>query len=107
MFLYIALFLSFFGVVFGNIYYKNQLQSACKKGTLQEKLTHYISISIVKFAFLDGAALFSIVCIMLTDSYYFVVIALFLLAILILNRPTEPKAKFELQLTDEEFNQLL
>jgi len=91
----IALFLSIF-------LFKSQLNSISKNADLKEKLIKYQSASIIKYAVLEGVALFSIVIYTSTNNFLYLLIAAGLLLYLILQRPTSSKIICDLDLKDNE-----
>ncbi|WP_291136519.1 MFS transporter [Flavobacterium sp. UBA7663] len=91
----IAFFLS-------NFLFKSQLNSISENAELKEKLVKYQSASIVKYAILEGTALFSIVIYNLTSNFLYLLIASGMLLYLILQRPTLSKIISDLDLKGNE-----
>ena len=91
----IAFFLS-------NFLFKSQLNSISENAELKEKLIKYQSASIIKYAVLEGVALFSIVIYTSTNNFLYLLIASGLLLYLILQRPTSSKIISDLDLKGNE-----
>jgi len=91
----IAIFLS-------NFLFKSQLNSISENAELKEKLVKYQSASIIKYAVLEGVALFSIVTYTSTNNFLYLLIAACLLLYLIFQRPTSSKIISDLDLKGNE-----
>ncbi len=85
-----------------NFLFKSQLNSISENAELKEKLIKYQSASIIKYAVLEGVALFSIVIYTSTNNFLYLLIASGLLLYLILQRPTSSKIISDLDLKGNE-----
>lgn len=70
--------------------------------SLREKLVLYQQTSIVRYAILDAATIFSTIAFMLSSNVFYLVISLLLLLYLIKLRPTKGKLAEDLALNKEE-----
>lgn len=91
--------ISYFG---SNYFFNKQLTSIVKSKSLKEKLMPYLQASIVRFAFLEGAAFLSSVSFMINNNVFYLVISLLLILYLIKLRPTKKKVMGHLSLSLEE-----
>lgn len=86
------------GIMAGNFFYGNTLKGLAAKDTLKEKLSGFQTASIIKYALLEGPALFGIVAFMNEGNQYFLSISLFLIGWLLMQRPTRDKVERDLML---------
>jgi ABC-type multidrug transport system permease subunit len=106
-FLIILLSLSIFGIVGGTIIKKNVLQTSKSKKSLREKLGIYQTATLIRYATIEGPALFAIVAYIITEQFIFLLIGSALLLYFLSLRPNKSKIATELQLNREhqmEFN---
>lgn len=87
------------GIFVGNYIYGNHIKGLASKNTLREKLAGFQTASIIKYALLEGPALLGLVAFMNDGNQYFLIISLFLLGWLILQRPTRDKIERDLMLS--------
>lgn len=87
------------GIFVGNYLYRNIIKRQASKNTLREKLAGFQTASIIKYALLEGPALLGLVAFMNDGNQYFLIISLFLLGWLILQRPTRDKIERDLMLS--------
>jgi hypothetical protein len=87
MFLIVALALSVSGYFVGNLLFKQMVAVAAGKETFAQKLMVYQSALIIRYALIEGASLFSIVCLFLTGSFTFLLITGVLIIYFIFIRP--------------------
>lgn len=73
-----------------------------KNNSLREKLAHYQRTSIIRYAILDVATLFSAMAFMFNRNVFYFVISLLLLLYLIKLRPTKGKLTEDLALNKED-----
>ncbi len=97
-----TLVLSTLGVLGGSIIKKKVLEAAKSKNSLREKLGIYQTASLIRYATLEGPALFAIVSYILTEQFLFLLIAIALMGYFLLIRPTKSKIALELLLNREE-----
>lgn len=74
--------------------------------SLAEKASQYRMISIIQWALLEGASLFSIICFLLTGNYAFAALAVTLIVFFVLLGPSRVKIMLQLQLNDQEVDSL-
>jgi len=86
----------------GEAIFRNQIKKAKIQPALEQKMMQYQSANIVKYAWVEGVALFSIVAAMLTLSIWFLVITGFLVLVLASYHPSVDKAVKELDLNVDE-----
>lgn len=81
---------------------KNMFAKNAAEPTLKAKLTGYQSSNIVKWAIIEGAALFNIVNFLIHADIIFLVLAVFMIVFLLTKRPSPKKAALHLNLSREE-----
>lgn len=81
---------------------KSRLENIRGKSKLEDKLGYYRSSLIIKFALLEGASLFAIICFLLTADYFLLALAGLTIAIFFINKPTRDKIVTDLDLNYEE-----
>lgn len=101
VFVYIAPLLAISGVLVGNLIYQKKLQELLLKDSLREKMTGHQTANIIKYAFIEGPALFAIISYLQSGNKYFLIIAACLIAWFFLQRPSREKTENELQLQGE------
>lgn len=89
----------------GRFLFKQQLSALDKKNSLKEKLMGYQGASIVRLAFLEGAALFGIVAFLLTGNFFELLISLLLVLYFLMLKPTKEKVMSDLNLSTEQKHQ--
>lgn len=95
-----------FAATIGYWLFGNQLKTAKKLKTLNDKLNAYRSASIIRFALLEGAALVAIVFYLLTGNIILLGIAGIGLLVLLLVHPNAMKLKDHLDLSQAELARL-
>ncbi|MEP6748157.1 MAG: hypothetical protein ABJB86_10565, partial [Bacteroidota bacterium] len=68
-----------------------------------EKLNDYRTAAIIKWAMIEGAALFAIICFMITRNYAFIALAFALIIFFALQAPSKLKLMLQLQISESEF----
>lgn len=86
----------------GDFVFRNMLKKARIQPSLPAKMMLYQSANIIRFALLEGVALFGVIATMLTLSVWFLVISAILLVLLVMHFPNQDKAIKELNLNIEE-----
>lgn len=86
------------GIIVGDFIFRKNINVLAAKHTLREKLEGYLTASIIKYALLEGPALFALVNFMNDDNQYYLITAIFLLGWLIMQRPTRDKIESDLML---------
>lgn len=89
------------GLIAGQLIFKNQL-SRLNNESLKEKIKGYQSATIIRFALLEGPALFAIVAFILSWNMLFLGIAGALILYFSSLKPTRPRTETDLNLSYEE-----
>ena len=79
-----------------------RVQAVAKSESLASKFNGYRSAMIVKYAIIEGSALFTIVVFKLTEQAIPAGVAILLLVILVILKPTPERFIFDLSLSSEE-----
>lgn len=91
------------GCLLGSFYVsKARIQAAKAIPDFDKKLEAYRSAAIIKYALLEGAALFGVVAFLTENNIMFLAISAILLAAMIWVRPTRDKIITELSLNSKE-----
>ncbi|KAB7529378.1 hypothetical protein F8C76_16265 [Flagellimonas olearia] len=90
------------GIFLGGFIFNKMIRSIPKDLDLRQKLARFQTASIIKYAFLEGPALFGIVIFHNTQNLAYLIIAAFLIFYLFLQRPTRDKVERHLDLRGEE-----
>jgi hypothetical protein len=94
-------------LVLGNTTYRKKMNRHVSSGlTLNEKLNLHREAMIIYFAACEGPALFAVINLFLTGNYWFIVIAIVMLAAMWYRMPTKHRITNDLQLSLEEQQQL-
>lgn len=104
VFLSIGLILFLAGVFLGTYLYKNQLASIKNEMSLQQKLTTYQTAALIRYALIEGAALFMGVQFLTSGNLLYASIAFVALATMMYLRPTKDKIAVDLKLTGEDLH---
>jgi F0F1-type ATP synthase membrane subunit c/vacuolar-type H+-ATPase subunit K len=100
---YLIVGLMALGSIFGGrVIFAKELEKAKTQPTFSKKLAGYQTANIIRYALIEGSALFSTVVTLLTLSVWFFVITAFLVVILASFFPTIEKAIKELDLNYNE-----
>jgi len=102
VFLAIIPLIAITGIFLGGFIFKKMIGSIPKDLGLRQKLARFQTASIIKYAFLEGPALFSIVIFQNTQNLAHSIIAAFLIFYLFLQKPTKDKVERHLDLLGEE-----
>ncbi len=102
---FIGLFIAIAGVFFSQLMFKRSLPKIRGLSTLDDKLFEYKKSSILSFALLEGGCLINAVFAYSTGNLFSIMIALAVLAILYLKRPTQQKVFTDLKLSEEEIRE--
>jgi len=92
------------GITTSLVLTKTRLTQIREKGSLNEKLTEYRSAFIVKLALLEGPSFLAIVCYLLTANPLFLGLAVFMIVLFFINRPTREKVSAELELHQHDID---
>ncbi|WP_421810934.1 hypothetical protein [Flagellimonas sp.] len=90
------------GIFLGSFIFRKMIGSIPKDLDLRQKLARFQTASIIKYALLEGPALFAIVIFHNTQNLAYLIIASFLIFYLFLQRPTKDKVEHHLDLRGEE-----
>ncbi len=101
-----ALALAGLGIFFGNRIFKSRMLAIQDMPTAKEKIAFYQTANIVRWALIEGAALFSIICFMLTANYAFLALAVALIILLMVLKPTKEKIFIQTGISGEELDKL-
>ena len=74
---------------------------------LEQKLRSYFSANLVKLAVLESAALFCLVCLLITGKLLFAYLFIAVFFSFMLHRPSPAKCAADLQLTEEDKRQMV
>ncbi|MDF0708064.1 MAG: hypothetical protein VX772_06955 [Bacteroidota bacterium] len=102
MFLAIVPMVALAGIFLGDFIFKKMTGSLPKDMDLRTKLNRFQSASILKYALLEGAALFCIVIFANTANLTYLIIAVSLIFYLFFQKPTKQKIENVLDLRGEE-----
>lgn len=98
----ITVFAAVSGVFTGNLLFRKRLEQLVEQKSLKEKLMGYQSALIIKYAFVEGPAFFTIVAYLLTANILFPVIAVLLVFTLAFFAPRKEKLIGDLNLSNRE-----
>ncbi|MEO2053602.1 hypothetical protein [Flagellimonas beolgyonensis] len=109
MFMAIVPLIAISSIFIGDFLFKKWIGSLPEKMALRDKLAKFQSAAIIKYALMEGAALFAMVIFSNTQNLTYLLIGVFMIFYLILQRPTKDKIERLLNLRGEEkaqFDQL-
>lgn len=107
VFIYLVPVSSFLAIL-GSIYIpKYKLPDINNKKDLNEKLSYYQSLLIIKWALLEGGAIIALVSFMLTGYFMLGGFALLLILYLILQKSSRYKLLQDINLNDEDRNRII
>lgn len=78
------------------------LQKAAAESDLQQKLSKYFTLSIIRYAMLEGAALFAFVFALMFANVWHSIVGVAVLGVLVMQSPNRNKIAEELKLTNEQ-----
>ncbi|WP_299123844.1 hypothetical protein [uncultured Winogradskyella sp.] len=85
-----------------NLVFQQNLKRVQQKSTLKEKLVHYQSSRIIRYAMLEAPAFFAIVIFIITSNQLYLIIAIIMLTYLFLLRPTKLIIREDLDLNSKQ-----
>ncbi len=106
IFLVLGLVMGIGGIFGGNYVYKQLLAKARGLPSLKEKLMQYRTANIVRYALLEGAAIFSLVGYLLTGAFNLLIMAGGLIVWFITLAPSQSRAIEDLELPTTERQQV-
>jgi uncharacterized membrane protein YhaH (DUF805 family) len=87
--------------------YKKRIRDTVNSGSsLTDKLNNYRNILIIYLALCEGAALFSVICLILTGNFWSIAVTTAMLAAMLFKRPTKQRVINDLQLDWQEQQEL-
>ena len=101
-FFYISPALVIFGIFMGSFLFKQLQGKIAEKPSLKEKLAAYQTALITRYAFSEGASMFGIVCMLLTNNVFYLIVTGVNILYFITIRPTKFKIQDDLDLGFEE-----
>ena len=107
VFIYVVPIVGAFGYFMSQFMFKKQLQAIKKTDSLLLKMQKYQAATIVKYALIEGPAFLAIIAYGFNGNALFLVIAIFLVVYLFMQKPSQRKFLEEVPLTLEdkkEFN---
>jgi hypothetical protein len=104
IFQYMVPVLAFLGIAAGNVLYKKQVNEIKKKVGLAEKLNAYRGPFTLRDALLEGPALFAIIAYLLCGNTLLLGVAVLLIVVFILIRPTKNVLIKDLELSSPEMD---
>lgn len=69
--------------------YNSKISSSEKYKELSQKLSQYRTIKIIQWAILEGACFLSLIAFLITGSYFYIIVFLFLIGFIVLVRPSK------------------
>ncbi|AEM71042.1 hypothetical protein Murru_2003 [Allomuricauda ruestringensis DSM 13258] len=85
-------------IFLGDLIFKKNLKSLPENATLKNKLAKFQTASIIKYGLMEGGALFCIVVFANSQNLTYLIIGVFLICYLFLQRPTKQKIERALNL---------
>jgi hypothetical protein len=101
-----ALAITFILIKTGLSIFDKKLQTIPSTASPVEKLNDYRTAAIIKWAMIEGPALFAIICFMITRNYAFIALAFALIIFFALQAPAKLKLMLQLQISEPEFDSL-
>ena len=102
VFIYVIPVVAAFGYFMSQFMFKKQLLAIDRTDTLTLKLAKYQAASIVKYAFIEGPAFLAIIAYGFNGNALFLVIAIFLVVYLFMQKPNQKKFMEDVPLTIED-----
>ncbi len=92
------------GVFASAFLFKKKLNGINGRSNLKEKMEDYRSALIVKLALIEGPSFFTIIAFLLTGNYIFLGIAVMLIIVFLIYKPSQTKFINDLELTNKELD---
>ena len=107
VFVYLVPTVAMLSYFISNYVFGKQLKDLTKLDSLKGKLVLYLQASVIRFAFLEGAAILSTIAYRLDNHIFYLVISFLLILYLFKLRPTKNKVirDLKLNLEDQQFFQ--
>jgi hypothetical protein len=90
------------GIFASNIVFKKMLNELQENDALNTKMSNYRSFLIIKYALLEGPALFAIIVTFITGNLFFLLYAGIMVLLLLYSRPKVQSAITDLRLNQQE-----
>lgn len=105
IFVYLVPTLAMLSYFISNYVFGKQLKDLTKLNSLKSKWVLYLQACVVRFSFIEGAAILSTIVFRLDNHIFYLVISLLLILYLFKLRPTKTKIimDMELSLEDQQF----
>jgi hypothetical protein len=102
VFVYLVPTLAILSYFISNYVFGKQLKDLTKLNSLKSKLILYLQACVVRFSFIEGAAILATIVFRLDNHIFYLVISLLLILYLFKLRPTKKKIMIDLELSLEE-----
>ncbi len=89
------------GIIASRLVFKFKLKECITKQNMEEKITDYRSALIIKFALIEGCAMFSVIAFLLTNNLLYLGITGLLLVVFIIYRPTAETLSADIEVTQK------
>lgn len=106
VFTFIVPVMAIMGVFASSFLFGKALPNAQKQTAVYRKFSMYQTATIMRYAFLEGPALFATIVYFLTGNFLYLLIAIAIIAYFITLRPTKDKLTDDLKLSYEEQQEL-
>jgi len=100
--IYPAIFLVIVAILGSPFVFVRAITTVVEDANLHQKYVRYQSANVMKWALIEGPALFLIVCTLLNPTWFYVGGSLVLIILLIMNRPSKEKMSMVMRLSREE-----
>ena len=100
----VAIILAVGGLLGGNTLFNTKVAATRYNGSLLEKTNAYRAAVILRYALLEGPALFSVIVCLLTGQIIVLVITAIMVAVMLYSLPSKERLISDLQLSFEETN---
>jgi len=97
----------FFMMLISKMIYSKMLARQNSGSTLLQKIMHYRTSKIISWAIIESGCIISILAVMITSNYFYVVVFIFLFGYFILIKPSVESLVRDLQLKSDESESLL
>jgi len=94
------------GIIASNIIFRVKLNGVIDSDDLKQKMTVYRELLIIRYALLEGPALFALAAIFITNNINFLVYAGLIVILMATKRPTKKSAIADLALSQQEISAL-
>lgn len=93
-------------IFFGNRIFKSRLMAIQNMSSLKDKINAYRGACIIRWALVEAATLFTIVCFMLTANYAFLALAVALIIVFMVLKPTKEKIFIQTGISGHELENI-